>query len=289
MNPQDRQNLYKLIRDLADVLGTSSTTEAALEAFSQALQSLKCSREAFIPLFNELADAIRQTEPRIVPLIHLLEEFEEEMRFTDSDLDLNTLRDEAVRVLHEKLDVYREKALQLVEQGQACVQADDVILVHSASRTVIDILARARERLGRRFEVIVLQQDFAKTRQLIQALDQAEIPKRVIPEYTLSHFHGTASKLFLGAVAVTDDHQIVAAAGSANIVGLCHVSHVPIYLFVNSLKYSHQGSEAQQIHRKAKTQSREGVHYQLTIHSHDLVPLALIDHVITEQGERPSV
>lgn len=286
MNFQEKQNLYKLIRDLADAMGTSRTTQAALEAFIRAVQELKCSREAIIPLFSELSEAIKQTEPRIVELIHLVEEFEEEMRFSSSSSDLEAIRAEAVETLAEKLDAYREILQTLIERGQQHVQDGDVILVHSASPAVTEILVQARQLHGRQIQVVVLQQDFIKTRQLIQALDRADIPKEVIPEYTLSHYFGLASKLFIGAVAITHDHKVVTDAGAANIVGLCHAGHVPIYLFANSLKFSHQSSDAQQIHRKARRQSREGVNYDLTVHSHDLVPLQLIDHVITEQGER---
>ena len=112
MNTKDRENLYKLFRDMADVLGTSRMTEIALESFIQAIRALKCPREAILPLFNELSECIKKSRPRIVPLIHLLEEFEDEMRFTRSDVDLEAIRADAVETLQEKLDVFRERVQQ---------------------------------------------------------------------------------------------------------------------------------------------------------------------------------
>ncbi len=285
MNTKDRDNLYKLFRDQVDVLGATRMTEVALESFKRAIQTLKCTRETVLPLYTELAEAIKNSRPKIVPLIHLLEEFEDEMRFTGPNVDLDSIRKEATEILDEKLDALRRIGAQLIEQGANFVQEGDTIIVHSASRAVIGILVRASEAFARNFKAIVLQQDFAKTRQLIQALDRARISYEVVPEYSLSHHLSRATKLFIGAVAVTPDHNVVAAAGSAGIASLCHVAKLPVYLFVNSLKFSRQSAEEQQIHRKEATQRREGLTYALTTHSHSLVPLQLIDHLVTEQGE----
>jgi len=285
MNTKDRENLYKLFRDMADVLGTSRMTQIALESFIQAIRALKCPREAILPLFNELSECIKKSRPRIVPLIHLLEEFEDEMRFTRSDVDLEAIRSDAVETLQEKLDVFRERVLRLTEVGAQYVQDGDVILVHSASGVVIKILLNAKEKLQRNFKTVVLKQDFAKTRQLIQAIAQAGIPHEVVPEYDLIHHLQQATKLFIGAVAVTPDLNVVASAGTANIVSLCHLSNIPVYLFVNSLKFSHQSTQEQHIHRKEEKETRDGLSYNLTTFSHSLVALQHIDHVITGKGE----
>jgi translation initiation factor eIF-2B subunit alpha len=286
MKTKDRESLYKLFRDMADVLGTSRMTEMALESFIRAIQALKCSREAILPLFNELSECVKNSRPHIVPLIHLLEEFEDEMRFTRSDVDLETIRADAIETLREKLDAFRERVRRLTERGAQYVQDGDVVLVHSASGVVIKILLNAKEKLGRNFKAIVLKQDFAKTRQLIQAIAQAGIPHEVVPEYDLIHHLPQATKLFIGAAAVTPDLNVVASAGTANIVSLCHVGKIPVYLFVNSLKFSHQSTPDQQIHRKEEEETRDGMTYSLTTYSHSLVSLQLIDHVITGMGER---
>lgn len=285
MNTKDRDNLYKLFRDMADVLGTSRMTEIALESFIRAIQSLRCSREAILPLFSELSECIKHSRPRVVPLIHLLEEFEDEMRFTRGDVDLEAIRADAVTTLQEKLDAFRERVQRLTERGAHYVQDGDVILVHSASGVVIKILLNAKERLQRTFKVIVLKQDFAKTRQLIQALVQAGIAHEVVPEYDLIHHLPQATKLFIGGVAVTPDRNVVASAGTAGIVSQCHIGKIPVYLFVNSLKFSHQSSQDQHIHRKEEPETRDGLTYSLTTYSHSLVALQLIDHVVTGSGE----
>ncbi len=66
---------------------------------------------------------------------------------------------------------------------------------------------------------------------------------------------------------------------------LMGLSGLPIYLFVNSLKLTHWTSDDQKINLKEHTKSLGGVEYAHVSHSHDVVDLALVDHVITEQGE----
>ncbi len=284
MTGKDRQNLYKLFRDQADVLGFSRLTVAALQAFVNALKVLRCSRAQIFPLFQELIGVINASQPHIVPLIHLLEEFEAEIGLF-AEKDLETIRTEAMRILEAKIAKFEKSENRVVAQGLASVVNGDVILVHSVSTVVRDILVQAYKERGRRFQVIVLQQDFNKTRQLLKSLDKAALPYKVMPEYTLSHAVRKVTKFFLTAAAVTSDGNIVVDAGTANIASLCHVEKVPIYLFVNSLKFSHRPSVDQQIHRKEERRNRDGLSYDLTTYSHCLVSTALLNHIITEAGE----
>ncbi|MDA8126629.1 MAG: hypothetical protein M0009_15760 [Deltaproteobacteria bacterium] len=284
MNDKDRQTLYKLFRDQSDVLGSSQLTVTALQAFVSALKVLKCSREEIFPLFEELIDIISHSQPHIVSLIHLLEEFPAEIRPLAAR-DSATIRAEAVRILEAKIAKFEECQRRVVEQGMSTVVDGDVLLVHSVSSVVRAILLRAHQEKGRRFQVIVLEQDFNKTRQLLKSLDRAAIPYKVMPEYTLSHAIREATKFFLTAHSVTADRNLVADAGTANIVSLCHVEKIPIYLFVNSLKFSHQATVDQRIHRKEVRRIRDGHCYHVTTYSHCLVAIGLIDHVFTEAGE----
>jgi translation initiation factor 2B subunit (eIF-2B alpha/beta/delta family) len=94
-----------------------------------------------------------------------------------------------------------------------------------------------------------------------------------------------ANKLFLGAIAVTEDGKVVTAAGTSNIISIAHIHKLPVFLFVNSLKFSVKKSMEQNIHKKVEKRSHDDFEYTLISHSHDLVDLNLIDHLIIEEGE----
>ena len=59
----------------------------------------------------------------------------------------------------------------------------------------------------------------------------------------------------------------------------------PVYLFFNSLKVTHRRSDDQNINFKEDAVVGTGVEYAHLSHSHDIVDLKMIDHLITEEGE----
>ena len=81
MNPTETEILYKLIREHEEVMGVSRTTMVSLQSYRQALQKLKSSdAQAFQDSVTELNAVIKNTEPKIIPLTHLIEEFETELQ-----------------------------------------------------------------------------------------------------------------------------------------------------------------------------------------------------------------
>lgn len=284
MKEKDKTILYKLFRDHEDVLGSSRLAMLALQSFSKSIAALKCSTAEFNKLIEELCDAIKNTEPRIVPLIHLIKEFEQEMSDHYGN-NLEQTKSEAIRILKEKHDRLASNIGKVIEHGINVVADGETLIVHTASSDVINMLVMARTVFQKDFKVIVLKQDFIKTKALIKTLSRAGVELRVVPEYSLSHYVEKADKLCIGAVSITHDSKIVAAIGTANIVSLCHLSHVPIYLFANSLKFSQHPSASQRIHTKTIAKVHQDVKYVLTTYSHDIVDLKLIDYLITEDGK----
>ena len=284
MKEKDREILFKLFRDHEDVRGSSRIALLALQCLMTSIDELRCQVGSIRDQITELCELIKHTEPRIVPLIHLIKAFEAEMEGGYED-DLQAIKSRAIRILEEKHDQLESAIGKVIEHGVSLIKDGDTLIVHTASSDVIKMLVMSREVFQKRFTVIILKQDFVKTKLLINALSRAKIKLRIMPEYSLSHYVEQADKLFIGAVSITHDSKIVAAIGTANIVSLCHLSNVPIYLFANSLKFSHHPSSSQRIHTKMVTKSHDGVEYMLTTYSHDIVDLKLIDHLITEEGQ----
>lgn len=284
MKEKDKEILYKLFRDHEDVRGSSRMAMLALRSFIESIKDLRCNASEIKELITELCDAIKHTEPRIVPLIHMIKAFETEMAEHYGE-DLQKTKSEATRILQEKHDLLKSKVEQVIEHGVNLIEDGDTIVVHTASSDVTNMLVRAKEFLKKSFKLIILKQDFVKTKLLVKTLSKANIDLLVVPEYSLSHYIEKANKLFIGAVSITPDAKVVAAIGTANIVGLCHINKVPVYLFANSLKFSFHPSSSQRIHTKTIPTSQDDVRYMLTTHSHDIVDLKLVDHLVTEDGK----
>ncbi len=283
MNNEDRQRLCSLIRDHEDSVGSSRVTMMAIDAFIESIKQVRCSAPEVRELYSELSGAIKNTEPKVIPLIHLIEEFEQEIG-ESSDETVDEIKDRAIRILEEKHLKIKTKIGKAIEYGLTCISEGDVIIVHTISYDVTNMLKLAREVLHKPFKAIVLKQDLSKTRRLIKSLAAADIDMEIIPEYSLSHYIERGNKVFMGALSITADMKVLSAVGSANIVSLCHLNNLPIYLFANTLKFSHRPSSQQQIHRKVESKSHGDVNYQLITHSHDMVDLKHVDYLVTEDG-----
>lgn len=286
MNDTNKQSMYKLFRDLGHVQGIARMTLLSLNGFIESIRQLKCTREEIIPLYTELADAIKTAQPNIIPLMHLLELFEDEMqKILKPDMDLEEIRQKTIECLQKKIELFKGYAARVTENGLNYINDNDVIIVHSASSVVTNILVQAKEKLNRRFKVIILEHNPERTRQTVQALREADIEHIVAPAHNLSHHIEGANKMFVGALTITSDHKIVAPTGTASTVSLCHLNHITVHLFANSLHYSHRDSVNQYIYKEEEDTTSANVNFSMTTHSHDLVSLDHFDHIVTETGE----
>ena len=60
---------------------------------------------------------------------------------------------------------------------------------------------------------------------------------------------------------------------------------IPIYLFLKTLKFSHHPVSDQNIRKNSYQDEHDGIEYNFSIHSNDIIKLKLISHIITEKGE----
>ena len=286
MNDKNRQNMYKLLRNLGDMQGIARMTVLSLNSFIESIRQLKCTKDQLQPLYFELAEALKSSQPKIIPLIHLLERFEKEMgEIMTPEMDLEEIREKTIENLQERIKQFQDNAARVTENGLKYINNHDVIIVHSPSSVVTNILVQAKEKWNKRFEVIILEHNRDRTRQIIQALRDNDIDHIVAPAYNLSHHIDRATKMFVGALTITSDRKIVAPTGTAGSVSLCHLNGIPVHLFANTLHYSHKASMDQYIYQEEENTHSANMDFSMTTHSHDLVSLDLINHIVTENGE----
>jgi len=285
MSSNEREILYILIRECEDVMGVSRTTLVALQSYRQALQKLKnTDNQAFTNLLVELNTVIKNTEPKIIPLTHLIEEFEAELQIYFKN-PFELIRDHALKILNQKLSRYESFIQGVIDHGTQLIEEKDCIIAQPSSLAIRSALKKAHSELNRKFKVLILDQNFMRIKQFVKELSQEGVELLVVPEYNLSHFLKTVTKLFIGAVSITPDKKIITTVGTANAVGLCHLNQIPIYLLANSLKFAHRIASEQHIYKVESQRACNNFTYRHVTYSHDQVDLHLIDHVITEQGE----
>ena len=282
MSNLEQKTIDKLFRDLIRVYSTSATSMIGLDAIKMAITELACEEDDLAIAINKLSDSIKKTQPRMFPLDNLMLILDREVQFLLNANQLtkksiiNLIDDFKLR-LDSDLDSLIQKSLEWIEDG-------DFIVIHSIEENIENLIPEASQR-GKKFKILVLKQDIVTTGKILKILRENNIDFEVIPEYDLVHYFGEITKLFIGTQALTNDNYIICDSGTSNIVSECHIHKVPICLFLKSLKFSHYPASDQNIRKNSYKDEYDGVEYNYSIHSNDVIKLDLIDHIITEKGE----
>ena len=279
---KDQKTIDKLFRDLIRVYSTSATSIIGLDSFHTAIKELVCTDKDLGAEITKLSDAVKNTQPRMFPLDNLMLILDKEIKSLTSE---NQLTKESVFKL---LDAFKKRMKSdmdsLVEQGVRWIQDGDFIVIHSIEENIEHLIPEAKKR-GVNFKILVLKQDILTTGKILSILNENQIDFEVIPEYDLVHYFDKITKLFIGTQALTNDNYLICDPGTSNIVSECHIHEIPIYLFLKTLKFSHYPAADQNIRKNSYQDEHDGIEYEYSIHSNDIINLKLISHIITEQGE----
>ena len=284
MTHLEQHTIDKLFRDLSRVYSTSQTSIIGLDSFQMAIEELVCSNNNLETEITKLSDVIKNTQPRMFPLDNFMLILDKEIKLLT---DKNQLTKESVTKL---LDRFKKRLKSnvdsLVEKGIKWIEDNDFIVIHSIEENIEHLIPEAKKN-GKTFKILVLKQDIITTGKILKILTDHQIEFEVIPEYDLVHYFDKITKLFIGTQALTNDNYLICDPGTSNIVSECHIHEIPIYLFLKTLKFSHYPSVDQNIRKNSYKDEHDGIEYDFSIHSNDIIKLDLISHIITEKGDIP--
>lgn len=134
----------------------------------------------------------------------------------------------------EKAPLVRDK---IAVNALEFVQDDAVILVHSYSRVVLNLLLKAAA-ANRRFTVLVTEsRPNARGIRAAKLLQQNGIPASVILDSAVGHYMGKATAVLVGAEGVVENGGIVNQIGTFMLAVMAKAIGVPFYAVVESYKF----------------------------------------------------
>ena len=285
------EKISKLFLDIEAEVGITRMDQFALTALCRAIHDFReKGEEDFFEQFYELFETVKNTQPRIAIVIdhfyHLWNILNELKAQKHAEGHL-FWEQKILKAIGEFRKGIREEKKKMIKTGSMQLKNNDVILIHSISSSVLEILSRAK-RKGKKFRVIVAEQETEKTQKLIEWLNKNNISFQVVPEYMLSHIEGEVTKVFLGGVTLNSNMNIVCDAGMKAIVSEFHLRKTPIYLMMVTRKFSLWKSNVSHHRYKAKTTQTHGykaITFERIKFSHDRIPLELFDCLVTEIGK----
>ncbi|RKP31785.1 IF-2B-domain-containing protein [Metschnikowia bicuspidata] len=132
----------------------------------------------------------------------------------------------------------KESRAKSAQFGTAFVKDDDIILVHSFSRVVSQLLVKARKEDLKRFKVIVTEaRPTNKGYRMAEVLQAAEIPVEVIVDSSVGYVLHKVDKILVGAEGVVESGGIINHIGSYQIGCLAKANNKPFYVVTESHKF----------------------------------------------------
>jgi len=175
---------------------------------------------------------------------------------------------------------------KLIKSSDALDVKGKTILIHDHSHTVQDVLIHYKAQ-GKKFNVIIAEQDYEKTHDNIERLHKAGIEFTVVPAYMLSHVHDQIDMVFFGALTLKDSMDFVLNPGALSLVTEFHVEKIPVYIFLGIDKFSLWKSKKRSeifIHRHTRQHADKPIKYERIKYSHDRVPSKYFKKIITNEG-----
>jgi translation initiation factor 2B subunit (eIF-2B alpha/beta/delta family) len=279
----------QLLRELEMELGTRDLANLFLKSLMISVKSLKVKdSKEFLKEFAALEKIIENTEPKFGILNYQainLAKFVKTSLCSKKRCQKNW-RKEMIKKIKEVLKVYDQQKTLLLRHAEEIDVEGKRILIHDHSHTVQDALVHYKN-IGKKFKVVIAEQDFEKTHDNIERMHNAGISFQVIPSYMLSHVHEQIDMLFFGAVTLKSTMNFVMAPGTHSIISEFHVEKTPVYMFIDATKFSLWPAKKKKevfIHKHEREHHSKPIKYKRIKYSHDRVPVKLFKKVITNKG-----
>jgi translation initiation factor eIF-2B subunit alpha len=285
-----KDKLSILFLDIEKEAGTSQLNYHVMKALEKAIHDfIEIDEEDFFTQFQELIESVKDTKPKIALIIdhffHIWKHLCEAQKQPHPEGHLYWERKiiDQIKCFRTQTKKYNQT---IRDFGVREIINGDVILVHSNSRTVLNVLKKA-VRVKKKFHVILAEQELEKTQVLIEQLSKAGVEFQVVPEYMLSHVMNVVTKVFLGGVTLNSRGFVVADAGTSPIVSDFHLHKTPLYLFISTKKFSLWKTAETDHASKIKTKKLHGyrnIYFERVKFSHDRIELDLFNYIVTEKG-----
>jgi len=267
MIPEEVRRILEEMR-AERIRGASWMAQRGAEAYL--LLSRILSGEELKRALEEMRKAVPEVNKTMASLYNLA-------RFIPVTDDPELVRSRA----EEFLRLVKEAKREIGNIGSELIDDGDVIVTHSFSSAVLEILRTAREK-GKRFKVVLTESapDYEGLA-LAGELERLGIPFEVITDSQLGLFARNSTLALVGADNVTRDGFVVNKAGTYLLALACHDAGVPFYVAAESFKL-HPELDSDEVEIVERPYSRQGFRVRNFIF--DITPWKYVRGIITELG-----
>jgi len=292
----DTMNISPEIISLIDEV-RNDKTHGASQLARQAVGVLKVAAERsqadsvgqFLQEQKEAGERLRSARPAMAPLFNIVNRLLSFVSAKATGMDLSSIR----RLTIDKADDIIKDSLQAIAQiakyGSELIAGGDIIMTHSYSSTVVEVLKEAFTKY-RNIEVITTRSGPGRSGEITaQQLGSYGIPVTFIDDAAMGLYVSMVSKVIVGADRVCADGRVVNAIGTYQLALAVERSGIPFYVLCETLKFDPRlKSEKVDLEENETSEVVEPgklpPEVKVKNPCFDITPLELITGIVTENG-----
>jgi len=282
-----------IFKEIEREIGTRDLNVLVLKSFRDAIYFYKGETvNGLYKQMKEIMHIVNNTEPKFAIIIDNYFSVFEEMHSCVLDAEKchkHQFMKYKTSILTSINNLIRQASLdwkRLLVHTEKIDVNGKTILIHDHSHTVHDVLFHLKNK-GRKFRVIVAEQDLGKTLSNIEFLHETKIDFQTVPDYMLSNIEDEIDMCFFGALTMKSTYDFVTSNGVNAVVSQFHLQKKPIYMLMTTSKFSLWEAKKKEVvrrHSHTRKHPLKDLSFSRFKFSHDRVPLAKIDFTVTEEG-----
>ncbi|MBA7655808.1 Methylthioribose-1-phosphate isomerase [subsurface metagenome] len=272
-------------------------THGASQLARQAVGVLKVAAERsqadsvgqFLQEQKEAGERLRSARPAMAPLFNIVNSLLSFVSAKATGMDLSSIR----RLTIDKADDIIKDSLQAIAQiakyGSELIAGGDIIMTHSYSSTVVEVLKEAFTK-HRNIGVITTRSGPGRSGEITaRELAHFGIPVTFIDDAAMGLYVSMVNKVIVGADRVCADGRVVNAIGTYQLALAVERSGIPFYVLCETLKFDPRlKSEKVDLEENETSEVVEPgklpPEVKVKNPCFDITPLGLITGIVTENG-----
>lgn len=287
--------LEKTIKDIKEVKiqGASRIARESLRVWGEILKEYNAKSSAdFVKKSEAVAKKLgnaRPNEPMTINLLQILNtEIGNEVK---KGKGLGEIKKELKKEIKKMSELLHKNGMAIAQHGEDLIKNNDNIFTHCHSRTVENILVKAK-RENKKFSVYhdetrPLMQGRITAKKLLKEKIKTTMVVDSAAPFVVSRISGDdidIDKVIIGADVILPDGTAFNKIGSFGISLAAHTSKIPIYIATSILKFTYEKSIQIEIREEKEIWKNKPKKLKIINYSFGKIPASFITGYITEFG-----
>lgn len=273
---------------IAYVTGSTEAASDALNYLLNVVDSAGSVRELCLRV-TRVAHDIYRARPTSAMIINTLRDILLQIdALINEGSKLPKLKETIHKYIETKINEAKKATRQLAIIGAKRLREREVILTHSYSRSVLEVIREALK-LGKRIEVYITEsRPGGEGLKMASALRELGVPVTLIVDSAVRYVMPNITRVLVGAEAITANGAVIGKVGTSNIALAAKEARVRVFVAAGTYKFSVETVFGELVEIPQGDPTLLGLtgkeKFKAYVPLMDVTPPEYVDALITERG-----